>query len=203
MKAAALIFAAIAAVMLIGYLVMRPPLGPAVRLWLLAAIGVFPLGAAITGNVAGFEMTKQRTFCGSCHVMEPYTRDAADRQRDGLAAMHSRNRSFGDESCYVCHRSYGLFGTVTTKLGGLRHVWAYYAGGWNEPLQLYAPFSNGNCTYCHSTTLAGFFEEPEHAAMEHELKADTASCVASGCHGPVHRPDPEAGDETHASAEDR
>jgi cytochrome c-type protein NapC len=185
-RIAALALATIAAAMLIGYLVRRPPLSPAVRLWLLAAVGIFPVGAVLTGNVSGLEVSKQRSFCASCHPMDPYTRDAADPNSNSLAAIHSRNRSFGHESCYACHRDYGLFGTATTKLGGLRHAWAYYAGTWNEPIRLYRPYSNSSCTYCHSTTLSGFAEEPEHAAMEEELARGTISCAADGCHGPPH-----------------
>ena len=186
MRIAALVVAAAAGIMLIGYLVVRPPLSPAVRLWLLAAIGVLPLGAALAGNVSGFEVTKQRSFCASCHVMKPYTADAGDPKSNSLAAIHSRNRSFGAESCYVCHQDYGLFGTVTTKLGGLRHAWAYYVTGWNEPLQLYRAYSNDRCTHCHSTTLPGFSDEPEHAVVKEDLAHGTTSCAAAGCHGPPH-----------------
>lgn len=186
MRVAALILSAIAAATLIGYLVARPALSPAVRLWLLAAVGVFPLGAAITGNVAGFHVSKRRSFCAGCHVMEAYTVDAGDPRSTSLAAVHSRNRFFGDESCYTCHRDYRLFGTVTTKVGGLRHAWAYYVGGWTEPLRLYRPYANDQCTYCHSTSLPGFAEEPEHVVVEDELARGTTSCAADGCHGPPH-----------------
>jgi cytochrome c-type protein NapC len=185
-RIAALLFATIAAVMLLSYFVVRPPLSPAVRLWLLAAVGLFPFGAALAGNVWNFEVTKRRSFCASCHVMESYSADAADRASITLAAMHSRNRSFGNESCYVCHSDYRLFGTVTTKLGGLRHAWAFYSGGWNEPLRLYQPYVNERCTNCHSTTLPGFGDEPEHAAVREDLAQGSVSCVASGCHGPAH-----------------
>jgi hypothetical protein len=185
-KPATLVLAAIAATMLVGYLVARPPLSAAVRLWLLAAIGVVPIATALTANVEGFTHTTHRAFCASCHVMEPYTRDAADPSSTSLAALHSRNEAFGEESCYVCHRDYGLFGSVTTKLGGLRHTWAYYVRGWREPLKLYHPYPNHHCVYCHSTRLPGFMEEPEHAVVKAELDREETSCVADGCHGPSH-----------------
>jgi hypothetical protein len=183
---AAASLAAAAAAMLIGYLVLRPPLGPAVRLWLLVAAGLLPLGAALTGNLANFERTKQRSFCASCHPMEPYVATSEAPESAALAATHSRNRAFGEESCYVCHRDYGMFGTVTTRLGGLRHAWAFYVGGWSEPPRLYHPYSNEGCRFCHSTTLPGFGAEPEHAIALEELARDEISCVASGCHGPAH-----------------
>ncbi len=122
--------------------------------------------------------------------MAPYSADAADRESATVAAMHSRNRAFGDESCYTCHRDYGLFGTVTTKLGGFRHAWAYYVTGWERPLELHRPYANEACTRCHSMTLAGFRDEPEHGAVGEELARGSVSCVASGCHGPAHLRDP-------------
>jgi cytochrome c-type protein NapC len=182
----ALVLAGVAAIMLIAYLVRRPALSPAVRLWLLAAVGLLPLGAALTGNLSGYQVTTQRSFCGSCHVMEPYTRDAADPESNSLAAVHSRNRAFGHQSCHACHRDYGIFGTVTTKLGGLRHAWSYYVGRWEQPIRLYRPYSNDSCRYCHSTTLTGFVEEPEHMAVKDDLARGTVSCAAAGCHGPPH-----------------
>ena len=56
-----------------------------------------------TGNMAGYEYTLKRPFCGSCHVMGPYIRDAEDAKSNSLAAIHSRNHRFGEESCYTCH----------------------------------------------------------------------------------------------------
>jgi cytochrome c-type protein NapC len=60
--------------------------------------------------------------------MEPYVRDVSNRQSKSLAAAHSHNPWFGNESCYVCHADYAMFGTVTTKLSGMGHMWAFYSG---------------------------------------------------------------------------
>ena len=67
-----------------------------------------------SGNIAGYEATKTRRFCGSCHVMTPYAKDSEDVASTSLAARHSRNDAFGAENCYACHADYGMFGTVTT-----------------------------------------------------------------------------------------
>lgn len=104
--------AAAAALILVWFLAARPPLVWATKLWLLFGAGVLPIGAALLGNVAGFETTKERRFCASCHLMQPFTEDAADRESTSLASMHSRNARFGGESCYVCHADYGLFGAL-------------------------------------------------------------------------------------------
>ncbi len=194
----ALSFAVLAGVILGTYLVRRPALTGAVKVWLFFGIGVLPICAALTGNIGGYETSKSRAFCASCHTMTSYTADAADRESASLASFHSRNQRFGNESCFVCHQDYGLFGSVTTKLTGLRHLWVYqtrYAGGRQvKPgeIELYRPFPNGNCTQCHSTTLPGFSDEPEHGAVAEDLKSGAVSCATEGCHGPAHPSPPGA-----------
>jgi cytochrome c-type protein NapC len=121
----AIFCAGISAVILVVYLVRRPPLVGATKLWLLLGLGVFPIGAAAAGNIEGFRATKQRVFCGSCHVMVPHASDSNDGGSSSLASRHARNQLFGGENCYVCHADYGMYGTILTKLGGMRHVWMY------------------------------------------------------------------------------
>src|SRR5438046_6909874 len=104
--------AALAAVLLLWFLVKRPVLDRKVKLVLLFGIGVLPIGTAGTGNVAGYHATKTTTFCGSCHVMTPYSDDSRDRASTSLAARHARNEALGGENCYACHADYGLFGTI-------------------------------------------------------------------------------------------
>ena len=68
--AAAIACAGTSALLVIWFLVRRPPLTNATKLVLLLGIGVLPIATAATGNVSGYESTKSRTFCGSCHVMK-------------------------------------------------------------------------------------------------------------------------------------
>src|SRR5512143_1927945 len=103
LKATALVASVISILILLWYLVRRPPLGRSTKVMLLFGLGVMPLGVALTGNISGFEYTLKRQFCGSRHVMLPYTEDAADPRSNSLAAIHSRNHAFGEESCYNCH----------------------------------------------------------------------------------------------------
>src|SRR6266487_4452934 len=121
----ALVCAGFSAMILLAYLFIRPPLAGATKRWLLLGLGVFPVGAAVAGNVQGFEATKERKFCSSCHVMIAHTSDSEQIDSLSLASRHARNPLFGKENCYVCHADYGMFGTVLTKLGGMRHVWMY------------------------------------------------------------------------------
>jgi hypothetical protein len=189
----ALASAFLAAVVLLGCLVLKPRLGPALMVWLVLGLGVLPISAAISGNIQNYETTKKRSFCASCHVMDPWVTDAADPTSRSLAARHSRNRLFGDESCYVCHADYGLFGTVTTKLGGMRHVWEYYSRYRNVPtaqavptIHLYKSYSNQNCMQCHSTSNELWLGVSDHKASLDDVRSGRMSCASSGCHGLAH-----------------
>jgi hypothetical protein len=190
---ASLVCAAIAAALLVAYLVFRPPLVGRTKIWLLCALGVFPIGAAMTGNVQGYETTKARAFCASCHVMLPHTLDSDDPRGRSLSSRHGRNKLFGDENCYACHADYGLFGTVTTKLGGMKHVWMYYTQYRTTSLEeakktihLYHPYPNDNCMQCHSTQGDIWLAVPDHTASLDDARAGRISCASGGCHGFAH-----------------
>lgn len=190
---AAIAGACLSVPILLWYLIRRPPLVRSTKLALLLGIGVFPILSAGTGNVAGFEATKTVRFCGSCHVMTPYSADAQDPESTSLASRHTRNHAFGHESCYTCHADYGMFGTVTTKIGGMRHVYLYltefrsYSVEEALPrIHLIRPFSNTSCTRCHSMTVPGWQQIGDHAGLADELNAGAIGCASEGCHGPAH-----------------
>lgn len=179
--------AALSALLLVGFLVIAPRLGVAVKLGLFFAIGAMPASAALLGNVKNLETVKERRFCGSCHNMAPYTKDAADPLSTSTASFHSRNEHFGQESCYTCHRDYSMYGGVITKMDGLKHVWIYYFGEASDPIKLYRPHQNASCIRCHSTTLPRFAKVSAHKAATLEyIREGTMSCIRSGCHGPMH-----------------
>jgi cytochrome c-type protein NapC len=197
LKATALVASVISILILVWYLIRRPPLGRMTKVMLLFGLGIMPLGVALTGNIAGFEYTLKREFCGSCHVMLPYTEDAADPSSTSLAAIHSRNYSFGKESCYTCHADYQMFGAMTTKVNGLKHLFYYvteYAntgpyGEGGKPIHMYKDFDNAMCTRCHSTTAPGWLSVEDHGGMIDDIRAGDAKCV--DCHG---------GDKVHPRA---
>lgn len=185
--------ASVAAAILVWYLVRKPAFVLATQLWLLLGLGALPALTAVSGNVAGYEATKSVEFCGSCHVMLAHTGDAHDPHSQSLAARHSRNPMFGDESCYTCHADYGLFGSVFTKLNGMHHVYEYLTNYHDIPLdqalpmlELYHPFPNHNCLQCHSTTTRTWLDVDEHAAALSELRSGQTSCASDGCHGYAH-----------------
>jgi nitrate/TMAO reductase-like tetraheme cytochrome c subunit len=185
--------AALAALILLWYLLRRPPLTWATRLLLLLGIGGLPLVTAGSGNLHGYEATKARRFCGSCHVMTPYQEDSENPQSFTLAARHARNPSFGDDNCYTCHADYGMFGTITTKIGGMRHVYEYLFNYRNMSLEearrtihLRGTFHNETCMHCHSTELPDWQAVDGHKGALDEIRRGETSCASVGCHGPAH-----------------
>jgi cytochrome c-type protein NapC len=185
--------AAISAVLVLWYLLRRPALNRATKVVLLFGIGVFPIATAMTGNYAGFEGTKNRQFCGSCHVMKPYQQDSEDPMSTSLASRHARNDLFGDENCYACHATYGMFGTVKTKLGGMRHVYLYLLDYRTQSLEqarktihIREPFQNATCMHCHSTENPLWKQVKDHASSIDRVRSGEVSCASEGCHGPAH-----------------
>jgi len=185
---------AIAAVLLLWFLIKRPLLTRSTKIVLLFGIGVLPLTTAGTGNVAGYQAMKTRKFCTvSCHVMTPYGIDSSNVESLGLAARHGRNEAFGAENCYTCHADYGMFGTITTKIGGLRHVYEYafnfHQLSLDEALpkiHIRKPFPNATCIRCHSTETPLWKKIGDHASTLVEIRAGTLSCASAGCHGAAH-----------------
>jgi cytochrome c-type protein NapC len=182
-----------AALVLLWFLLWRPKLTRTTKIVLLFGIGVLPIGTATTGNYVGFEATKARSFCGSCHVMTPYSNDSNDLASTTLAARHGRNAMFGAENCYACHADYGMFGTIKTKLGGLRHIYLYVTEYRNTPLEearktihIRTPFKNATCMHCHSTRNPDWNAVKEHASLVDRVRDGSVSCASEGCHGPAH-----------------
>lgn len=190
----ALIAAAFAACIIVVFLVRRPPLDLRTKLWLLFGLGALPAISGAASTAAGMERTTQRSFCGSCHVMDAHFQDASDPHSQSLAARHSRNPFFGDRSCYTCHADYGMFGYVLTKQAGLRHVYEYYLGGYRQmsldeakqKIHLLKPYDNTNCRQCHTTTVGDWRRIPDHASLSAELASNRVSCASAGCHGYAH-----------------
>lgn len=186
--------AVLSAIILLAYLVFRPPLVRLTKIWLLLGLGILPIGAAFAGNVQGFEATKERAFCGSCHVMSLHEKDSDDPASLSLASRHARNAFFGSENCYACHADYGMFGTIVTKAGGMRHVWMNLTAYRGVPLEeakgtihLREPWKmNGNCMQCHSTLDELWLKVPDHKSSLDALRASRLGCASAGCHGLAH-----------------
>jgi len=190
----ALISAAIGAAILLYFLIKKPVLDLRIKLLLFAGLGILPAISAGASTVAGMDQTTQREFCASCHTMDLHAENATNPSEQSLAARHSRNPFFGHQSCYVCHADYGMYGYAFTKLGGMRHVYLYYFGGWRDKspeetkreLHIMKPYDNLNCRQCHTTTAKVWKRIPEHTSLEKELASNKVSCASGGCHGFAH-----------------
>lgn len=185
--------AALSVVLLLWFLVKQRPLTRTIKVVLLFAIGILPIATATTGNVAGYNATKATQFCSSCHVMVPYGQDSWDPKSLSLASRHARNEAFGHENCYACHADYGMFGTVSTKIGGMRHVYEqlfhYRQLDLNtalERIEILRPFPNSSCMRCHSTQNPAWNAIGDHASSLDDVRAGKVSCASEGCHGPAH-----------------
>jgi nitrate/TMAO reductase-like tetraheme cytochrome c subunit len=185
--------AGIAGAILLVHLVRRREVTATTRLWLLLGLGVLPIVTAGTANVAGFEATQSRKFCGSCHVMIPHAEDSGDPKSLSLAAVHARNEYFGQNNCYTCHKDYGMYGYVLTKMGGMRHVYLYLTEYRSMPLaesktaiRILKPLPNANCMHCHTTTAPAWLAVPDHASSLESVKSGKLSCASVGCHGFAH-----------------
>lgn len=186
--------ALLAAAILIYFLRRKPALDLRMRLVLLLGLGVFPALAAATSTVAGMERTTHREFCGSCHVMDAHLKDAVNPLSQSLAARHTRNPFFGENSCYVCHADYGMYGYALTKAGGMGHVYHYYLGGYSalsleealRVIRIAKPYDNLNCMQCHTTTARVWTAIPDHESMRTQILQSRVSCASAGCHGFAH-----------------
>ena len=202
--------ALIAAAILVHYLVWRPKLTAQVKVTLIMGLGVLPIMTALIGNMEGLAATEHHAFCGSCHTMDRHLEDANDPDSISLAAIHSRNNKFGDKSCYVCHKDYGMFGYALTKIGGMGHVYYFLTEFmWMDmdealpKIHMARPFKNENCMQCHTTTGFLWNGVVDHAGLLDDLRAGETSCVSAGCHGYAHpfsKPDEETPSEAEARA---
>src|SRR5215470_16677 len=129
---------------LIAIFVFRPGLtgtsaGKTMAFLVLFALPLLCLGM---GFSAELDRSKSTEFCLSCHIMEPYGKSLRIDDTFHLAAAHYQNhRVPRDEACYTCHTNYAMFGGVKAKIGGLRHLYAYYLGHPPKPedIKLYEP----------------------------------------------------------------
>lgn len=150
------------------------------------------LAPALTTIVTGqaqMERSKQTEFCLSCHVMGEYGRSLYVDDGLSIPATHfQNNRVPRDRACYTCHTDYTMFGGVSAKLNGLRHLLVQYSGKIPDTLKLYSPYKNRECLQCHAGARA--FEENEVHRMEpgqrEDLAAERLSCLTSGCHDAIH-----------------
>jgi len=150
------------------------------RLALLVGIVGLPVLLSAGHLSYGFKESSQTRFCLSCHEMQRYGQSLFADNKHALAAAHYQNRFIDRDSvCYSCHKDYALFGDVTAKMNGLRHVWAHYVAGVPQKIALYKPYSSANCLHCHDDARR-FREQPAHAPLLDAITSGATPCL--GCH---------------------
>ena len=173
-------------VALIVLLVLRPDLTAARGGKVLAflAMFIFPVLAMWLGTSSHIEHSKSTSFCLTCHEMQPYGESLHIDDADFLPAAHYQNiRVPREDACFTCHTTYTMFGDITAKLTGLRHVYVHYLGNIPEKIELYSPYSNRECLHCHEGARS-FEESQDHIDMRAELASGETSCLE--CHSYVH-----------------
>ena len=173
---------------LVAFIALRPGVtsGRGGRILAFFALFVLPVLLTAGGIAAHMSHAKTTEFCVSCHVMEPYGASLLVDDAEWVPANHYQNRRIDrDHACYTCHTDYTMFGDVTAKLRGARHVWVYYFG--DEPalgeIELYTPYQNRECLHCHAGARS-FEENPMHSDMLAELTSGETSCL--DCHTEMH-----------------
>src|SRR5580765_4197974 len=135
-------------------IVIRPELTRARGGKILAFFPLFmlPAAAGAIGGYAHLEGSKQTRFCLSCHVMTDYGKSLQIDDPSFLPAAHFQNHRIPtEEACYTCHTNYTMYGDVTSRLRGLRHVYVDYLGKVPAPsdIKLYDSYNNRECLHCH------------------------------------------------------
>jgi len=193
MPTIAIVILVLFSAILAGVLVVRPSITVS-RAGKILAFGVLfflPLFSLLAGMDNEMERSKSTAFCLSCHIMDSYGKSLHIDDATYLAAAHFQNhRVPADEACYTCHTNYAMFGTFKAKLGGLRHLYVFYLKKMPLPedIKLHEPFNNRECLHCHLGARS-FEQGATHNADPATLpaiKANTLSCISSGCHDVVH-----------------
>jgi nitrate/TMAO reductase-like tetraheme cytochrome c subunit len=158
-------------------------------LWLhLLGLCIFPLFLLPFGNFTIFEYSKQERFCASCHPsMDAYVNDMILPDGKSLAATHYQDRFAPGEECYTCHANYGVHGTFSAKVLGLKDAWRELTGTYEVPIKMTKPFPNLLCLKCHNGARK-FMKEDSHTdpggVVAQDLLTDKTLCT--DCHLPGH-----------------
>jgi cytochrome c-type protein NapC len=183
-------FLALTALLLV-MLMGRPSLTHAPGGKMIAFLGIFllPALAVFAGAMDHMERSKQTSFCLSCHVMEQYGKSLHVDDFEFIPAVHYQNNYVPrDEACYTCHTDYVMYGTIRSKMRGMRHVMVQFFGTIPDTIKLYTPYNNRECLHCHGGARK-FLNASGHKSEEGLLTAIISgkrSCMELGCHDVAH-----------------
>jgi hypothetical protein len=161
--------------------------GPAGKTLMLVSVVLLPGFSIAAGMLLVFTRAASVEFCSSCHhVMQAYADDMKQADGSGLAAVHYANRYISTNQCYECHTRYGLFGTLEAKIHGMGEVFRYYTGTYELPIEMWEPYSNGDCLKCHAKSRKWLAVDAHtDGDGKADLFDDRVSCMK--CHDSAHR----------------
>lgn len=178
-------------VVLLILLIARPSMSRAPGGKMIAFLGIFlfPTLAVFAGGLDHMERSKRTSFCLSCHVMERYGKSLHIDDSEYIPAVHFQNNYVPrDEACYTCHTDYVMYGTIRSKLKGMRHVAVQFFGTIPDTIKLYTPYNNRECLHCHAGARK-FLKADAHqgeAGFFADVTSGKRSCLELGCHDVAH-----------------
>ncbi len=178
-------------ILLLLVLVARPSITRAPGGKILAFVALFlaPGLAVLAGGADHTERSKRTEFCLSCHVMGPYGKSLHVDDNEYIPAVHYQNNYVPrDEACYTCHTDYVMYGTVKSKLRGLRHIAVQYFGTIPDTIHLYKAYNNRECLHCHEGARK-FLKAGAHQGEANffaDMTSGKRSCLEAGCHDVAH-----------------
>jgi len=154
------------------------------RIAILIGLGCLPLFALGGGTAHAVHESSSTEFCLNCHEMTPYGQSLFVEDTKALPAAHYQSRLIDrDHVCYACHKDYGLLGDFKAKLTGLNHVYVHFLGEIPETFELYSPYPNSNCLYCHDDARS-FLDSAGHRGQVEQFRKGRTSCLT--CHAMGH-----------------
>ena len=177
---ALLVGGAAAILLLWGLISGRMPAGYA------AFAVLLPIAAYGLGSLHMLEGSKETSFCGSCHIMEPLVA-SLQANDESLASIHyTRGLVPHDKACFTCHSGYGIWGGIDAKMAGVMHMVRTATGWYTLPLKHHGPFDIDSCLGCHAFA-ASFraVEAHQDPDLQKALLSREMGCTGT-CHPAAH-----------------
>lgn len=155
----------------------------------LTAILILPAIVGVFAFNTHIDDSKKTEYCLSCHEMQSRGKSLLVDDNEYIPAVHYQNNRIPQEqACYTCHTQYTMYGDLSSKLRGLKHLYYEYIGTIPDTIKLAVKYNNRECLHCHDG--ARSFEENsahrETPLMIDSLKSNDISCITSGCHDVIH-----------------
>jgi cytochrome c-type protein NapC len=155
----------------------------------LTAILILPAIVGVFAFNVHIDDSKKTEYCLSCHEMQSRGKSLLVDDNEYIPAVHFQNNRIPQEqACYTCHTQYTMFGDLSSKLRGLKHLYYQYIGTIPDTIKIAEKYNNRECLHCHDG--ARSFEENsahrETPLMIDSLKSNAISCITSGCHDVIH-----------------